>query len=234
MKLKLTYKPTKSLLRNERNARFHSAEQVEAIANSIREFGFTNPILLDADDIIIAGHGRLEAASRLGLEEVPVINLGHLSDAKKRAYAIADNKIPLSAEWDMDMLKAELDALDVDGFDLTLTGFSMDELDDLLKDVDALLPNEPVQQLPTRQNEPMEEYPEEEEAKDDLPQEKPKSESPKATDERYSVFELVMIHENKLLLVEVLNNLRQERHYEKIEDALMHLIRAYNEGKFND
>lgn len=232
MKLKITYKPVASLIRNERNARLHSREQVTAIANSIRQFGFTNPILLDADDILIAGHGRLEAALQLGLEEVPAINLGHLTEAQRRAYAIADNKIPLQAEWDIDLLISELNALDVDGFDLTTTGFNTSELDALLKEVDALTSSiapPSLQAAPSqRENEPLDEYP-------DIPEPKRQEErQPQASDDNYSVFELVMLHENKLQLVEALNDLRQDKHYEKIEEALMHLVRAYNQGKLDD
>jgi DNA modification methylase len=111
-----------------RNSRTHSDEQVAQIAASIREFGFTNPVLVDGDRGIIAGHGRVLAARKLGLNEVPVIELTHLTEAQRRAYVIADNKLALNAGWDMDLLKVELGGLQADGFDLGLTGFSGDEL----------------------------------------------------------------------------------------------------------
>jgi DNA modification methylase len=101
---------------------------VAQIAASIREFGFTNPVLVDGDRGIIAGHGRVLAARKLGLDEVPVIELTHLTEAQRRAYVIADNKLALNAGWDMDLLKVELGGLQADGFDLGLTGFSGDEL----------------------------------------------------------------------------------------------------------
>lgn len=121
----------------ERNARTHSPEQVAKIAASITEFGFTNPILVDSADGIIAGHGRLMAAKDLSLSEVPVIVLDHLSDAQRRAYILADNRLALDAGWDNDTLAQELATLQNDGFDLELTGFSDEELADLLEGVDV-------------------------------------------------------------------------------------------------
>lgn len=126
--------PVDRLQPYERNARTHDAAQVTKIASSITEFGFTNPILVDSADGIIAGHGRLMAAKELGLAEVPVIVLDHLTDAQRRAYILADNRLALDAGWDNDMLAAELEALQADGFDLGLTGFNDDELADLLDD----------------------------------------------------------------------------------------------------
>lgn len=125
-----------------KNARTHSDEQVDQIAASMREFGFTNPILVDSADGIIAGHGRLAAAKRLGLESVPVIVLDYLSDAQRRAYILADNKLALNAGWDDALLSEELRSLQDDDFDLALTGFSDDELDDLLPDVEELPPGD--------------------------------------------------------------------------------------------
>jgi DNA modification methylase len=143
-----------SLIPYARNSRTHSDAQVGQIAASIKEFGFLNPIIVDGDNGIIAGHGRVLAAQKLGLAELPVIEAGHLSDAQRRAYIIADNKLAMNADWDDEMLRVELDALGVDGFDLELTGFSLDEIADLqieevpegLTDEDAVpdAPNEPV------------------------------------------------------------------------------------------
>lgn len=117
-----------SLIPYARNSRTHSDEQVAQIAASIKEFGFTNPVLVDADGGIIAGHGRVVAARKLGMAEVPVIELGHLTDAQRRAYIIADNKLALNAGWDDELLRVEFAELKADGFDLALTGFSMDEI----------------------------------------------------------------------------------------------------------
>jgi DNA modification methylase len=117
-----------------RNARTHSDAQVAQLAASIREFGFTNPILVDGERGIIAGHGRLLAARKLGLAEVPVIELSHLSPAQRRAYVLADNKLALNAGWDDDLLRLELADLRDEGFDLGLTGFGLDEIGELLAD----------------------------------------------------------------------------------------------------
>lgn len=129
---------TNQLIPYARNSRTHSDEQVAQIASSIREFGFTNPVLIDAEDGIIAGHGRVMAANRLGLNEVPCIRLSHLTEAQKRAYVIADNKLALNSGWDDEMLKIELQELDELGFDLELTGFSTEELDIYLDDAEEV------------------------------------------------------------------------------------------------
>lgn len=121
-----------------RNSRTHSPAQVAQLAGSIREFGFTNPVLIDAAGGIIAGHGRVLAARQLGLTEVPCIRLGHLSETQKRAYIIADNQLAMNASWDEAMLALELAALNSDGFDLELTGFEPGELERLLADVESL------------------------------------------------------------------------------------------------
>lgn len=125
--------PLDGLIPYARNSRTHSEEQVAQIAASIREFGFTNPVLVDGEGGIIAGHGRVMAARKLGMKEVPVIELDHLTDAQKRAYVIADNKLALRAGWNDEMLRLELADLDAEGFDLALTGFDaiegVDELD---------------------------------------------------------------------------------------------------------
>lgn len=117
-----------------RNSRTHSDEQVAQIAASIKEWGFTNPILIDIDGEIIAGHGRLLAAQKLGLKEVPCITAVGWSEAQKKAYVIADNKLALNAGWDNDMLAIEFGELKDLDFDLELTGFNLDELADLLKE----------------------------------------------------------------------------------------------------
>lgn len=118
------------------NSRTHSDAQVAQIAASIKEFGWTNPILIDGDNTIIAGHGRLLAARKLGMKEVPVIVLDHLTKAQQRALVIADNQLALNAGWDMDMLKAEIEDLKLDDFDLGLLGFSDEELRDILDDIE--------------------------------------------------------------------------------------------------
>lgn len=135
--LTIETRPLDRLIPYVRNARTHSAEQVAQIAGSIAEFGFVNPVLIGPDDVIIAGHGRVLAAQRLGLAEVPVIVLAHLSEAQRRALVIADNKIAENAGWDEEMLRAELAALREDAFDLDLLGFAEDELGRLLDAMDV-------------------------------------------------------------------------------------------------
>jgi DNA modification methylase len=139
------------------NSRTHSEAQVLQIASSIKEFGFTNPILTDGDNGIIAGHGRLMAAKKIGMEEVPTIELSHLSEAQKKAYIIADNKLALNSGWDEAMLAIEFAELEDFGFDLELTGFSLEEIaafeveeiPEGLTDEDSVpdLPIEPVTKL---------------------------------------------------------------------------------------
>jgi DNA modification methylase len=117
-----------------RNARTHSEEQVAQVAASIAEFGWTNPILVGADGVIIAGHARLLAARKLRMTEIPVIVLDHLSETQRRALVLADNRLALDAGWDEEMLRVELESIRDDGFDLELLGFTDDELGDLLQD----------------------------------------------------------------------------------------------------
>ena len=129
--------PTARLVPYARNARTHSDQQIAQIAASMAEFGFVNPILIGDDNVIIAGHGRLMAAQRLGMSEAPVIVLGHLTAAQRRALVIADNKIGENAGWDEAQLSLELQALLSDGFDLGLLGIPEDELDALLAEAEG-------------------------------------------------------------------------------------------------
>ena len=133
-----------ALIPYARNSRTHSDAQVAQIAASIREFGFTNPVLIDQGDGIIAGHGRTLAARKLGLKEVPCIRLSNLSAAQKKAYIIADNKIALNSGWDDDLLKFELEDLAELNFDLTLLGW--DKLPEFGDEVDyAILDDDDVE-----------------------------------------------------------------------------------------
>lgn len=117
----------------DRNPRRHSADQIEKVAASIREFGFTNPVLVDENLQLLAGHGRLEAARLLGMSSVPAVEIVGLTEAQKRAYVIADNRLPLDATWDPGLLQRELEALEVAGYDVALTGFEVAELLDFLE-----------------------------------------------------------------------------------------------------
>ena len=148
--------PIEKLVPYDRNARTHSPEQVSQLAASIVEFGFTNPILVDSEHGVIAGHGRLTAAQELKLAEVPVVVLDHLTPKQKKAYVLADNKLALNAGWDQDLLREELIGLNVQDFDLSLLGWDEAELENILgADADELdeMPElsdadkEPVQQI---------------------------------------------------------------------------------------
>jgi len=154
--MKIQQISVEKLIPYARNSRTHSDEQVAQIAASIKEFGWTNPILIDGESGIIAGHGRLMAARKLGMDKVPVIELAHLSDIQKRALIIADNKLALNAGWDNDMLALEFEELKLEGFDLQLTGFGDEEISALnpeqikgLTDEDAVpdVPDEPITKL---------------------------------------------------------------------------------------
>src|SRR5271169_6471707 len=140
-----------------RNARTHSKKQIRQIADSIRKFGFTNPVLIGDDDEIIAGHGRVEAAKLIGLQSVPAVRLSHLDAAQRRAYVLADNKLALNAGWDREMLAIELQVLiDLD-FEVELTGFSAAEIDIVLDEAQEGSPSgptEPEDQIPSPADDP--------------------------------------------------------------------------------
>lgn len=153
---KINMLATKDLIPYARNTRTHSDEQVNQIVSSIKEFGFTNPVLIDEESMIIAGHGRVMAANKLKLNKVPTICLDHLTEAQKKAYIIADNRLALNAGWDEDMLKVELEELNDLEFDISLLGFEDKEIESLLSeptegltDEDAVpdLPEEPTTKL---------------------------------------------------------------------------------------
>lgn len=135
-----------SLKPANRNARTHSKKQINQIAASMKRFGFTNPILIDGDNIIVAGHGRYAAANALGLKEAPWIRIGSMTPAEKRAYAIADNAIAAKSGWDKELLALELSGLIDLGFDMELTGFEMPEIDQILVDVAEESPKAPARE----------------------------------------------------------------------------------------
>jgi DNA modification methylase len=132
---KIEWMSVETLIPYAKNARTHSDEQVAQIAGSIKEFGFNNPVLVDKDNSIIAGHGRLMAARKLGMDKVPVVQLGHMTEAQRKAYVLADNRIALNSGWDTSMLSLELQELK-DNIDLSLLGFDADELDALLNPIE--------------------------------------------------------------------------------------------------
>lgn len=131
-RLNVQYRRPDELIPYVRNARTHSPEQVQRIAASIKEFGFTNPILIDGENGIIAGHGRLAAAQLLKLESVPTIELKGLTETQKRAYIIADNKLALDAGWDEELLKLDLKDISESGLNIELTGYSAQEVENIL------------------------------------------------------------------------------------------------------
>ena len=138
--LSIKYKRTDQVIPYVNNSRTHGERQVQQIASSIQEFGFTNPILIDHDGGLIAGHGRLLAAQMLNLDKVPTITLGDLSDAQRKAYVIADNKLALNSGWDDELLKVEIEALSDSNFDLGVLGW--DVLPDFKDDVDySIIPS---------------------------------------------------------------------------------------------
>ncbi|MGI9572276.1 MAG: ParB/Srx family N-terminal domain-containing protein [Candidatus Actinomarinaceae bacterium] len=132
----IVYKKTSDIYPYDSNPRFHSPDQIEKVANSIKEFGWTMPVLIDENGEIIAGHGRVLAGKKLGLTEIPCIVETGWSEAKKKAYCIADNKLTESSSWENDFLKLNMEFIKDDGFDLKLTGFNDNELDKILGNVD--------------------------------------------------------------------------------------------------
>src|SRR5215813_11044835 len=141
------------------NARTHSKKQIRQIADSIRRFGFTNPVLIGDDGEIIAGHGRVEAARLIGLESVPTVRLAHLDAAQRRAYALADNKLALNSGWDQELLAIELQGLMALDFDIEVTGFSSAEIDVVLDDAREAAPDGPAKaeaedEVPVRPGDP--------------------------------------------------------------------------------
>lgn len=163
--LEVCYQSTDDLIPYANNSRTHSKKQIQEIAGSISEFGFNNPILVDEKNSIIAGHGRLYAAQLLKLDEVPTIMLEGLSEAQKKAYVIADNKIALNADWDMEILKIEMEDIG-DDIDLNVLGFDKGELLDILGD-DTLDDNNYTQKIDVPNYEPSGEKPNVEELYND-------------------------------------------------------------------
>lgn len=150
MQLNVKYRKVDDLIPYVNNSRKHSDEQVAQISASIKEFGWTNPILIDGTNSIIAGHGRLMAARKLKMDEVPTIEISHLTDTQRKALVIADNKLALNADWDNTLLTIELDELLKDGFALDILGFNQDELAALLEpeQVEGLTDEDAVPELP--------------------------------------------------------------------------------------
>lgn len=140
--LKFLYKKVSDLIPYVNNARTHNEENVIKLASSIKEFGFMAPIIISEDGGVIAGHGRLMAAKKLGLEKVPCVVESHLSDIQRKGYILADNRLALDSGWDDELLKMEMQTLNDVGFDMKLTGFDEDEINNLLKVSDSIIDNQ--------------------------------------------------------------------------------------------
>jgi ParB-like chromosome segregation protein Spo0J len=146
---KIERRSVDALIPYARNARTHSDEQVAQIAASIKEWGWTTPVLIDEDGGIIAGHGRVMAARKLGIEEVPTMVATGWTKAQKQAYVLADNQLPQNAGWDMDLLSVEMKDLDTEGFDLSLIGFGDDILSGLMaEETEGLTDEDAVPDVP--------------------------------------------------------------------------------------
>jgi ParB-like chromosome segregation protein Spo0J len=195
-----------ALIPYENNSRKHSEMQLEKIVSSIKEFGFNNPVLIDNENGIIAGHGRVEAAKRVGFDKVPCIRLNHLNDAQRRAYVIADNRLTeIGGGWDEDLLREELRAIKEEGkIALNLTGFTEEYLNELLRE---------ASESESRTNASDEER------------------GPRVTDDQYADFSLVCQHTTKLLVVSTLNEIKASQNFQKMEDALVFLCEFYNSNK---
>jgi ParB-like chromosome segregation protein Spo0J len=149
---------THKLVPYAKNSRTHSKEQITQIATSIEEFGFTNPVLIGESEDIIAGHGRVMAAKELELNKVPCIRLKHLTEEQKKAYVIADNKLALNAGWDENLLKQEIESLQESDYDISLTGFSEMEIDELLAAEEIIDEADEILHEQSLQVEPAKEY----------------------------------------------------------------------------
>jgi hypothetical protein len=182
----------------ESNSRTHSEKQVAQIVASIRTFGFTNPILIDETNTIIAGHARAQAAAIIGMAKVPCILLVGLDQHEKAALVITDNKLALNAGWNFDALKSEIDFLQDAGFDIEVTGFSIDDFIDSNDDFfDA-----------------------------DEDDEKP--DSMKKTDEGFSEFAMVMPSEQKAEIMQVLNAIKKDKGFEFLHEALFYAVKKHD------
>jgi len=242
MNLQIKYRPVSELVPYANNARKHDEKNVAEIAAAISKYGFLDPVAVDKHGVLVWGHGRVLAAKQLNISKIPVIALpSDLTDDELKALRLQHNKLAEKSGWDVDKLAAELGALDVSGFDISSIGFSTSELDTLLGEIGELEPpsfapaNPPVAATPQPAAPPpnLTAYspPEADELEtDDSPQAydpPPQARQPNASDDEYSQFALTMLHEHKRELLDVLHNVRTAHELEKLEDALMLVVRAY-------
>ena len=197
------------LIPYERNPRIHSLDQITQLANSIKEWGWTMPILVDEKRTVIAGHGRLYAAQELGIEEVPCIVASGWTEEKKSAYVIADNRLPQLATWDFATLSEDLATLSDQGFDMDLLGFSGDELETYIGAVDS------TDRLFDISDD------------DDLISGTVSDLNPRKSEEGFAEFAIVMQVENRRRLATLLNEIKQQKSVESNEAALMLMAETY-------
>jgi hypothetical protein len=201
-----------SLIPYALNARTHSDAQVAQIAASIKEFGFTNPVLTDIDNGIIAGHGRVMAARKLGMATVPCIELAHLTETQKKAYILADNKIALNSGWDVELIKLGFDFLELEGFDLELTGFSAEDMARISDDTDELnlkyMSQGGVEDVGQRDNE---------KGSDDNP------------DEKLFPFSVVLTYEQRDIVFSAIKRARDQHGVESSGEAIFSICKEWGD-----
>jgi ParB-like chromosome segregation protein Spo0J len=203
--LQIEYKSTDELIPYVNNSRTHSESQVTQIAASIKEFGFTNPILTDGTNGVIAGHGRLLAAKKLGMKSVPVIELHGLDEIKKKAYVIADNKIALNSSWDIELLSLEIDALKQFDYEIEKLGFSDDDLLRLSNDLDLLRMKN---------------------MSDDIEEEEKESSDNKNSDELFP-FSVMVDHDQREIIFKALRKAKQDYDLETSSQAVWIICKEY-------
>lgn len=239
MQLKIQYRAVSGLVPYAQNAKKHDAKNVGELAHIIQKFGFLDPVGIDADGVIVWGHGRVLAAELLGMATVPTITLpSNLSTEELRALRIAHNKMAEKSGWDEDTLRLELEELKGFDFDMSATGFDGLELDNLLRDVErdfAAFEEPPRRVMPNitvGEEEANDDDTEEgdDDGEDDAPTPPvtPVAPEPKSSDDHYSQFSIVMLHENKVRLMDTLDKLRNDKGLDKLEDALMELVHIYD------
>ena len=216
-----------------RNAKEHPQSQIDELVELIKNFGFVNPILIDQANEIIAGHGRLLAAKQIGMQKVPCVVLNHLTDDQRKALRLADNKVSAKSTWNYQNLSDELNALRISDFDLSLTAFSDDEINSFINDANSIIPDDfgEIEPTPRIQAPIVEHTPQSKPAPTEVSGELQRVEPtrPRATDDDYSNFELVMLHPNKVRLMETLARIKEQHGLDKIEDAMMMLVDKWSE-----
>lgn len=229
-KSELQHRNTDELVPFAGNARTHSEQQIEQICESIKKFGFYNPVLIDESGIIIAGHGRIMAAKKMGLATVPTMVIFDLTETERRALTLADNKISLNSSWDMEKVREELSALAESDIDLDLTGFYDFEIESLLRDdLDILPPNVVTSFVEIDSNESKHDDSNDEflseEGNDDIVFEKTKE----VAEEKLALFEMSMSVDNKNDLFNALNIIKNDNGFNSLEESIMYLVTLWKE-----